>query len=93
MFSKALIVATAIGAVAAQLPGLPNYEALAKRQSNDDVGLSEECQDALSAVATLYTELPTPPAVLFSVTITDPVRTCLRSTHGSTLFHLDQKYK
>ncbi|KAI3332397.1 hypothetical protein HD806DRAFT_480438 [Xylariaceae sp. AK1471] len=66
MFSKVILAAAAIGAVTAQVPAIAKREFIENRQ---DDGLDPACESALSAVMPLYSELPTPPADLLSMTL------------------------
>ena len=67
MLSKALLTATVIGAATAQnLPPIARREFLEDRQFD---GVPATCESAISAIETIYSSAPTPPADLLSVTI------------------------
>ncbi|KAI0458616.1 hypothetical protein F5B21DRAFT_458793 [Xylaria acuta] len=68
MVSKALLAATVIGAATAQLPAIAKRDFIENRQL-DGLDVDPTCASALTAVSTLYSSLPTPPADLLSVTL------------------------
>ncbi|KAI8628178.1 hypothetical protein F5Y19DRAFT_144289 [Xylariaceae sp. FL1651] len=77
MLSKVMLTAAVIGAATAQIPEMAKRDFLENRQLDgaDGVpdGVSPECQSAISDLMPLYSEAPTPPADLLSVTLpTDP---------------------
>ncbi|TGJ85813.1 hypothetical protein E0Z10_g2955 [Xylaria hypoxylon] len=82
MFSKALLAATVIGAATAQLPAIAKRDFIENRQY-DDLDVDPTCKSALSAIETIYSSVPTPPADLLSVTL--PADPCVTPSFTGTL--------
>ncbi|KAI8953610.1 hypothetical protein F4801DRAFT_102804 [Xylaria longipes] len=75
MFAKALLTATVIGAVTAQIPAIAKRDFLENRQV-DGLDIDPACQSALISVSTLFDSAPTPPADLADATLpSDPCAT------------------
>ncbi|KAF2973435.1 hypothetical protein GQX73_g102 [Xylaria multiplex] len=75
MLSKVLLTTAVIGAATAQLPAIVKRDFIENRQF-DDIGVDPTCQSALSAIQTIYSSVPTPPADLLTATLpADPCAT------------------
>ncbi|KAI0541562.1 hypothetical protein GGR58DRAFT_456478 [Xylaria digitata] len=82
MLSKVLLATAVIGTATAQLPAIFKRDFIENRQ-DDGLGVDPTCQSALSAIQTIYSSVPTPPADLLTATL--PADPCVTPSFTGSL--------